>query len=76
MSVHGFRMQLLDVPLQDRVVAAAGATSSALLATDYIDSVLALIIAALTAILLLIRIVLAFRELKSERKTNERGGGL
>lgn len=50
-----------DFPAQDKVVAGIGAGATTLLTMDWIDTVLALIIATMTIALLGLRIALALR---------------
>lgn len=57
-----------EQPIQDKVVIAAGATASTLLSLKWLESGLALIIAAMTALLLGLRIYLAVREIRRGSK--------
>ncbi len=55
-------MRLQDVPAPDKIIVTGGAAVSTILTMDYIETMLALIIAAMTIMLLGLRIALAFRE--------------
>jgi len=57
-----------EQPIQDKVVIATGAAASTVLGLQWLESGLALIIAAMTALLLGLRIYLAVREIRRGSK--------
>lgn len=58
-----------EQPIQDKIVIAAGATTSTILGLQWVEAGLALIVAAMTALLLGMRIYLAWREIRNQPKS-------
>lgn len=59
------------IPGADKAIVAGGALSSWFLTMDYVDTVLALIIAGSTIVLIWVRIALAIREWRRGKQQDE-----